>query len=285
MTDFQAIRDQFSLIDVVSRYIELKKSGSEYVALCPFHEENTPSFTVYTGSDGVQRYRCFGCHAGSEGGDVLDFISAINNVDLTESSRILSGEQTPAPGSFTPKPPPPKQDKCWESIVPVPDDAPNYDPGRTLNTKHGKIVNYRPTRIDTYKNEHGKILCHVVRLEFPDGKKITPTITYCEGPGGKREWCAQRMRPPFPLQGLDELAARPMDHVLIVSGEKCKAYASKELPQLVVVTAMGGDQAVKKADITPLVGRDLIFWPDDDDTSRNSMKAMQEMVEYFEVRT
>lgn len=278
--DFKTVRERYKLTDVVARYLELKKKGSEYVALCPFHDDKKPSFTIYRGNDGFERYRCFACGAGSEGGDVIDFVAAINNVTAIEAVKILAGDELPSVGTFKAQPPPPVQDKCWDPILPVPDEAPKYDPSKTLNPKHGRFVDYRPTRIDTYKNSAGKILCHVVRLEFADGEKICPTITYCEGPGGKRHWCAQRMNPPFPLQGLDELAARPHDHVLIVSGEKCKEAAAKALPQFVVVTLMGGDQAVNKADLSPLKGRETVFFPDADYSGVLSMRKIQKNLGY-----
>ncbi len=273
--DFQQIRDRYSLIEVVSRYVEIRKKGSEHVGLCPFHEDTKPSLTIYRGNDGVDRYRCFACGAGSEGGDVIDFVKAINNCDAVEAARILTGDEIPSPGSYTPTKPPPTQVKCWDSIIPVPDDAPAYDPSHTLNPKHGRIVDYRPVRNDTYFNAVGKIICHVVRLEFTDNEKACITVTYCEGPGGKRAWCAQRMEPPYPLQGLDELAARPHDWVMIVSGEKCKAVASQALPQFVVVSPMGGDQAANKVNIDPLRGRNTIFFPDADASGIVSMRKLQ----------
>ena len=56
------------IVDVISGYIKLKKSGSSYVGLCPFHNEKSPSFSV---SPNKQMYYCFGCGAG---GNVFTFI-------------------------------------------------------------------------------------------------------------------------------------------------------------------------------------------------------------------
>ena len=277
--DFQAIRLDNPLLDVISRYVELVRRGSEYVGLCPFHDDKKPSLTVYNASDGLMRYRCFSCGAGSEGGDVIDFIAAIERVDTTDSCKLLSANKLPELGTFNPPKALPDVSRSWRSIVPVPDDAPEYDPAQTFNAKAGKMRHYRPTRVDPYFNEHGQILCYVVRLDFDDGEKMCPTITYCEGPKGQRLWVAKRMPGPFPLQGLDDLAARPNDCVLLVSGEKCRQVGAENAKNFVVVTWMGGDQAVGSADIRPLLGRYIVFWADADPSSKRSMITMHNLIE------
>ena len=65
-----------SITDVISRYVDLRLSGKEFVALCPFHAEKSPSFTVNE-EKGV--FHCFGC---GEGGDLIRFIEKIENVDF-----------------------------------------------------------------------------------------------------------------------------------------------------------------------------------------------------------
>ncbi len=52
------------IVKMISKYVKLEKSGKNYLGLCPFHEEKTPSFTV---SEDHQRFKCFGC--GMEGGE------------------------------------------------------------------------------------------------------------------------------------------------------------------------------------------------------------------------
>ncbi len=72
------------LVDLVSRYVQLKKTGSNYVGLCPFHNEKTPSFTV---SESKQLFHCFGC---GEGGDVISFIMKIENLSFVEAVKFLA---------------------------------------------------------------------------------------------------------------------------------------------------------------------------------------------------
>ena len=72
------------IVDVVSGYFPLKKAGKDYVALCPFHSEKTPSFTV---SPGKQIFKCFGC---GRGGSVFNFVMAKENATFPEAVRILA---------------------------------------------------------------------------------------------------------------------------------------------------------------------------------------------------
>jgi hypothetical protein len=277
--DFQALRATHSLADVAGRYVELRRKGSEVVGLCPFHDDHNPSFYIYNGADGFERYRCFACGAGSDGGDVVDFMAGVSGVSIAEAAKMLSNGGLPERASVRPPKPKPDQSEKWRPIVPVPDDAPEYDPATTYNPKSGRVWKMNPARVDPYMDAAGKLICYVVRINFDDGAKMTPTVTWCEGPDGGRLWCTKRMPPPYPLQGLDELAARPKDAVLLVSGEKVKADCAKIAPAFVCMTWMGGDQAAHLADVAPLQGRYITYWPDADDSGRAAMAVIAKMME------
>ncbi len=78
------VKDSNDIIDIISDYVQVKSVGSSHKALCPFHSENTPSFII---NREKQIYKCFGCGAG---GDVVSFIMKIENLDFTESVRLLA---------------------------------------------------------------------------------------------------------------------------------------------------------------------------------------------------
>ena len=78
------IRNSNDIVDIISQYVILKRSGRNFFGLCPFHREKTPSFSV---SPDKQIFHCFGCGAG---GNVIHFISKIENVDFKESLEILA---------------------------------------------------------------------------------------------------------------------------------------------------------------------------------------------------
>lgn len=73
-------------MDVIGRVVTLKKAGSSYKGLCPFHNEKTPSFSV---DEGRQTYKCFGC---GEGGDVISFVEKYYNLDFMEAMEMLARE-------------------------------------------------------------------------------------------------------------------------------------------------------------------------------------------------
>lgn len=81
MQDLKARND---IVDVVSSYVSLKKRGRNYVGLCPFHNEKTPSFNLYPENGS---FFCFGCETG---GDVITFIRKIENLDYMEAVRFLA---------------------------------------------------------------------------------------------------------------------------------------------------------------------------------------------------
>lgn len=72
------------IVDVISKYVTLKKTGKSFMACCPFHNEKTPSFSV---SPDKQLYHCFGCHAS---GDVIDFIADYNSLSFIEAVEELA---------------------------------------------------------------------------------------------------------------------------------------------------------------------------------------------------
>ena len=80
----QQIRDNNDIESVIGSYIDLKRRGKNLVGLCPFHNEKTPSFTVYPDT---ASYYCFGCGAG---GEVINFIRNIENLDFIESVKLLA---------------------------------------------------------------------------------------------------------------------------------------------------------------------------------------------------
>lgn len=97
-TFLQELRYKTDILDTVSSYVSLKKRGSTYVGLCPFHNEKTPSFTVYPES---QSFYCFGCGVG---GDIITFVKKIENLDYVDAVRSLAqraGLEMPSDGFDT----------------------------------------------------------------------------------------------------------------------------------------------------------------------------------------
>lgn len=80
----QEVIDKNDIVDVISQHVRLKKSGANYMGLCPFHNEKTPSFSV-SPTKGI--FHCFGCNAG---GSVINFVMKTENLTFTEAVKELA---------------------------------------------------------------------------------------------------------------------------------------------------------------------------------------------------
>jgi len=78
------IRERLDIVDLVGSYVTLKRAGTAFKGLCPFHKEKTPSFTV---NPTRQSFHCFGC---GKGGDVFSFVQEIENTDFMGAVRLLA---------------------------------------------------------------------------------------------------------------------------------------------------------------------------------------------------
>jgi DNA primase len=80
----ERIRAASDIVDVIGSYVPLKRAGANWVALCPFHKEKSPSFNV---NPHRQIFHCFGCH---KGGDVFTFVKEYESIDFMETLRRLA---------------------------------------------------------------------------------------------------------------------------------------------------------------------------------------------------
>lgn len=78
------VLNRSDIVDIASGYVSLKRNGSDYVGLCPFHREKTPSFHI---SSDKQLFYCFGC---GSGGNIIDFIMKIENLDFVDTIKFLA---------------------------------------------------------------------------------------------------------------------------------------------------------------------------------------------------
>jgi DNA primase len=82
----EEVKDRIDIVDFISEYVQLRKSGQNWKGLCPFHAEKTPSFMV---SPAKQIFHCFGCGAG---GDVISFLVKYERLPFPEALHVLAGK-------------------------------------------------------------------------------------------------------------------------------------------------------------------------------------------------
>ncbi len=83
----EEIRNSADIVDVISPHVQLRKRGKNFIGLCPFHSEKTPSFTV---SEEKQIFHCFGCHTG---GNVFKFLTEFHKISFVEAVQELAEQQ------------------------------------------------------------------------------------------------------------------------------------------------------------------------------------------------
>ncbi|WP_321337739.1 CHC2 zinc finger domain-containing protein [Breoghania sp.] len=274
-TDIDKLRRDTSLVDVALRFgVELQRNGDEHEACCPLHSENTPSFTIFTGSDGAERFHCFGC---GERGDVVDFVKAIKNVDTATAIKVLGGEEY--------------RDNVVKTLAPRRDP---YD-GLELVEQSGEIAprerlrlynpkrrgterewsNCRPAAVYPYRRADGSLFGYVLRNEFEGGKE-TPMVMRVRLHDGSTAWSRYPFPKPRPLYGLDHL--KPEGQVVVVEGEKCRdalaLVLQPILPRVSVVSWPGGSYGINHADWSVLNGRSVLIWRDADDAGAKTEEGL-----------
>lgn len=254
--DVQAehVRQNVDIVTLIGNSIKLERRGSDYVGRCPFHNDKDPSLTV---DPRKGLWHCFGCKAG---GDAIEFVKMINNVEFGEALKILSDQY----GHGAPAAPLPHQQESAPVILQksVPKNSPPPP------SKHYKLG--EPVHRWTYHNADGSIAFHVDRYDTEDGKEMRPLSW-----GGKADdapsWQWKHMPKDRPLYNLPRIIAEPDAPIMVVEGEKAADAAQKLTPAIIVTTWAGGGSAIQKTDWKPLEGRNVLLWPDADQPGIDTM--------------
>ena len=145
-------------------------------------------------------------------------------------------------------------------ILPIPAQAPPLP----AHPRHGK-----PSATWIYRDAEGRALFHVCRFDPPNGRKqICPLTWWVDG------WRWKATPAPRPLYNLDRIAAQPGAPVLVCEGEKAGDAAAQLFPDCPATTAPNGAQAPNKADWSPLKGRRVLIWPDNDQPGQDYAVAI-----------
>ena len=213
-----------------------RHADGSYMCLCPAHNDKDPSLHI-TLKNGKILVHCF---------------SGCSNEAVIEALRAR-GLWTDTPSHFKPTP--------QKTNPPQRRPIKKLPPGISKTRKEKTLSDFW-----TYKDQAGVILGHVVRYDLPanrqadgqGGKEVIPYFNY-----KNNNWSLGAPKPPRPLYFLDEVHKAPKNLTIwIVEGEKC-AEALQKASRL-ATTSLGGTNAARFTDWSPLAGRKVRIWPDND---------------------
>ena len=269
--DFNKYKSPETLVEVIQNRIETKANGNEFEACCPFHGENTPSFRIVPDKG---FYYCFGCQAK---GDALDFIMEFDGISRKAAMKVIDGgsSMTGCDAATRRARIAPVRDPYEGIELLTPPDGQTLTVGeqtpKIWNPKREKFTQYKPSMVFEYRGIDGGLLGYVLRIDFPDGVKITPTITWCKLHDNTEGWCHKHFDTPRPVYGQEYLEGS-IKPILIVEGEKAADAADKLMgDNYDVVCWHGGTQSVEKTDWSFTAGKKVLLWSDMDIVG---MKAM-----------
>jgi hypothetical protein len=228
------------------------RSGDGWKCLCPAHDDNNPSLSV---SDGRNGSPVFYCHAGCSQDAVL---SALRREGLWPTAR----------GFF----------------APVEAAGPLVRPKRELvreaellsAAQHCDREGRIPTGIWSYFGALGDFVLAACRLAKDDGKEFRQ-LSRSE-PSARYPWrfgLSHIKAGDRPLYNLDVIVANPGAPVIVGEGEKAADALSQLFPNCVVTTAVGGAQSPDKSDWSPLAGRNVLIWPDNDKAGLTYLRKVE----------
>lgn len=214
------IKYRCDIYDVISSYVNLKRAGSNYTGLCPFHSEKTPSFTVFPSTSS---FYCFGCGAG---GDVITFVMKSENLDYAEAVETLAARAgIPLPAASTAEE---TQQKKRKRLLEMHREAARFFHRSLLNAELGaRARSYLQTRgiqkhavthfgLGYAPNEFYALTDYLRSLGYTEEEMVSGSLCY-RSKKNNRVFDAFRNRVIFPLidTGGDVIgfAGRTIDHV------------------------------------------------------------------------
>lgn len=244
------------IVSVISQFVSLKRKGREYIGVCPFHEDTDPSLKVNP-EKGI--FKCFVC---GKGGHVNSFLYEYNKLYHTNHKLDIKSEHIKPKSDF--------KDKLddWKIITPVPNwvEQPSF-----------RHFNYGvPNSVWRYTDIKGTTMYYVCRFNRPDGKKEIMPYTYC-AKDNVGKWMWRGMEKNRPLYNL-KIIANSDKPIVIAEGEKvCDAgMLSSEIFNF--TTFQGGSNAYQLTDYTPLKGKTVIIFRDNDEAGTKCMDGVRSLL-------
>lgn len=252
---------------VVEEILELdgKYEGREFVAFNPRRRDNDLGSFKINSETGV--FCDFACEDQCRGGDLIALSAYIWQYSQGEAARNLlkeleaRGIRLPSNAPTLPTQPRSIVKAAAPMLItaPIPEGSPELDVRRFL------VKGFTLEDRYDYLNASGELCFVQLRLRRPDGQKTFATLMVKRREGGAPDWVGgmpEGLRPLFGL--LDLIEAAPEQPVFVVEGEKAARALRQSYPMVIVVTSAGGAQAPAKTDWSPVGGRRVLIWPDND---------------------
>lgn len=263
-----------SAVEFVAEWTGREPKGPDgqdrYLALCIAHDDNHESMRIHPGGG----FNCFTC--GAKGGDVIDLYAVRHDLEKAEAIRVMHREYVGKvePGAASPKLK--KQDGKPRLKSETKQMKPRAIP-KEETPRAGKAIELHfddkpkraevPKHVYVYRDTKGRPFHAILRMESGGRKRFLPALWDGE------KWWAKAQPTPRKLYGLDQIGTS--QQVLVVEGEKAADAAREALPAAIsVVTWPGGASAIGSIDWSPLHGKNLVLWPDNDAAGQKAMEAI-----------
>lgn len=211
---------------------------------------------------------------GDKGGDLIDLVRYLDGGTDVEASMKLTELLNVNVGAAQSIPAPDKaKTPTWGAIQPIPAEAMQRCPVR--HRDHGT-----PSKVWIYRDASAQPIMALYRFDLPpdeDGqsKKVFAPLTWCQRSNSDtKQWRWQGLPDPRPLLRLEELALRDSAPVVLCEGEKAADAAGKLMPDFVATCWPNGSNSWHKSNLSPLKGRSVVLWPDNDSSGKLCMEEI-----------
>lgn len=247
---FDEIKGGVALSAIIGADLPLKRAGREFEALCPFHNEKTPSFKV---NDQKGIFHCFGCGAN---GDVFDWLDRKHGLKGLQAAEHLGYQNGHTNGHATPA-------TGWQPSRP-PEDA-------HLPDLSGFSASYLYTDPD-------RKLTRIIARNDANGTERKKFVPFTWGVlNGREGWHQKHSNAPRELYGMPRLE-KARAPVIICEGEKAADAAQALFPTHACVTWSGGTNSVQANRWEVLKDRDVILWPDNDEPGQKAAAELSKIL-------
>jgi putative DNA primase/helicase len=235
--------------------------GHDYVVRSPLRADKNPgSFRVNL------KYAYYKDFATGEAGDLVDLYSKINNLSQIEAAKQILGDTSPATVQMVTS----ITSVDGELVVPVPEEFMQHT---FEHYQYGL-----PSEIYKYRDIAGNILFVVARYNKTSGGKTILPWTLRRMETKAVQWKSKGYPDPRPLYNLEKLGNNPNLPVIVVEGEKCVEALQKIFSEYVVTSWQGGANAVDKSDFSPLFGRSVFLWGDNDEPGNIAIEKIRSIL-------